>query len=164
MMRAGVALLVLAMSAGAFADQSAQATSGSSAGALSGSSAGAQVGDTTVNLTQHSSTRIPKPAMNSSAAIMLSGCQEGASGTGAQGALAGAIESPTCVALRQAQAHQQLYTFYTERGDSKTAARHMRLMEEYVTAADVSADVTKWPKTVGSTVMSILPLGLFFLF
>lgn len=164
MMRAGVALLVLALSAGAYADQSAQATSGSSAGALSGSSAGAQVGDTTVNLNQHSLTHIPKPAMNSSAAIMLSGCQEGASGTGAQGALAGAIESPTCVALRQAQAHQQLYTFYKERGDSKTAARHMRLMEEYVTAADVSADVTKWPKTIGSTVMSLLPIGLFFLF
>jgi hypothetical protein len=164
MMRAGVALLVLALSAGAYADQSAQATSGSSAGALSGSSAGAQVGDTSVHLNQYSATHIPKPAMNSSAAIMLSGCQEGASGTGAQGALAGAIESPTCVALRQAQAHQQLYTFYKERGDSKTAARHMRLMEEYVTAADVSADVTKWPKTVGSTVMSLLPIGLFFLF
>lgn len=164
MIRVGVALLVLAMSAGAYADQTAQASSGSSAGAMSGSSAGAQVGDTSVYLNQHSTTHIPKPAMNSSAAIMLSGCQEGASGTGAQGALAGAIESPTCVALRQAQAHQQLYTFYVQRGDMKTAARHMRLMEEYVTAADVSADVTKWPKTVGSTVMSLLPIGLFFLF
>lgn len=115
--------------------------------------------DTDVNVI----TDNPKPAASGAAAVFPQTCQEGASGQSYSGGASSVFESSMCQSLRMAEVHQGYWKMYTEMGDLNQAAMHKQLMDRYVAEASDSADITYWPKTVGSTFLSILPVGLLFL-
>ena len=144
------------------ADAIADAASTSSAGAQSGSAAGAAV-----LIDSHAVTTtiasIPKGAAAPSASLMLNSCQEGVSGSSYGAGVASGFESPTCMSLRSAEVNQKLWLFYESRGDMNQAKMHHSRMESALADAEWAADVTYYPKTVGSVFVSVLPVGLLFL-
>jgi len=94
---------------------------------------------------------------------MTVSCQEGASGQSFSGGAASVMESAMCQSLKLAEVHKGYWTMYGEMGDEARAANHKRLMEKYLEEASDAADFVYYPKVIGSTFLSILPIGLLFL-
>lgn len=156
-----MATLALVLAFPVFADTTA--TAGAGAASNAGAAAGAVSGGSVTTITSSTVANVPDPAAFSPASIILNGCQEGMSGQSTSAGAGIGFESAPCVALRQASEHQKLMLWYEARGDKNSAALHHRHMMHYVSQADQSADVTHYPKVIGSTLTSLLPLGLIFL-
>lgn len=154
--------LMYAMGNAAQAGQTADATSSSQAGAQSGSAAGAAVLIDSHAVTTNTAN-IPKAPVFSPASLMLNSCQEGATGQSFSGGAASGFESPTCTALRSADANQKLWLLYEARGDMAQAKMHHDRMEAAMADADEAQNLLHYPKTVGSAFVSVLPVGLLFL-
>jgi hypothetical protein len=164
MIRALAASLLLVLSAGAMADQSAGANAGASAGSQSeaGASAGARSGDTHVLIDQGGNSTVTKnnfPA-SSPASVFVGNCQTGGAGQDRTGGVSTVFDSSQCQALRQATAEQQLYEFYRAKGDKGMAALHLKRMEVYMAQAADAVDMSRPTKTVGGWLLDLLPIGI----
>lgn len=156
----------IAFAAAVFCSQ-ARADSTSNAGAVAGSASGAQAATgpatSTVVIDQSvagsNNQNYPKGAVWGAAPLMLSGCQEGASGQGYSAGATAAFESAVCQSLRMAETYQKIAIFYMEQGDTEKAAQYLGLMNEAIADAGDSADFTYYSKTAGSTAAGILPVG-----
>ena len=65
-----------------------------------------------------------------------------------------------CQSLKMGEVHERYWKMYTEMGDVNQAEMHKQLMMKYIAEAGDAADVTYYPKIIGSTFLSILPVGL----
>lgn len=135
----------------------------SSANGGSGGSSASNIGISTGGVVVNQSTDMPKDAAHSAAHIYAQSCQEGASGQSYSGGAASVMESAMCQSLKMAQVHQGYWKMYSDMGDTNQADMHKQLMDKYIAEASDSADITYWPKTVGSVFLSLLPIGLLFL-
>lgn len=155
------------------ADSRATSVSGSNSAATGGVGVGVGTGGSAsvtagsdVDLTTGGVTVVTEsgdyPAAGA-AGIMTVSCQEGASGQSFSGGAASVMESAMCQSLKMAEVHKGYWQMYGEMGDEARAANHKRLMDKYLKEASDAADFVYYPKVIGSTFLSILPIGLLFL-
>ena len=127
---------------------------GGNAKAVSGgSTSGAEVTTTVV-------TNSARNAGSSAASVYGVQCQEGSSGQTFSGGASTITESAMCQSLKMGEVHERYWKMYTEMGDVNQAEMHKQLMMKYIAEAGDAADVTYYPKIIGSTFLSILPVGL----
>jgi len=99
-------------------------------------------------------------AASSAASVVVGNCQTGGSGQTQEGGLSTVFDSAQCQALRQATAEQQLYEFYTAKGDVEMADLHLKRMEDYMTKAADAVDNSTGTKTVGGWFLDLIPVGV----
>lgn len=139
------------------ADTIAQA--GSSSGAQAGSQSGSES-----SLTLNSVNVVPRqhyPA-SQAASLLLQTCQDGASASSVSRGMSFGTDSAQCAAIRQAAVHLELYEKYKAVGMKAEATRQWNLASAYIDKADMSADVGHYPKIIGGTITSLLPVALLF--
>ncbi len=98
----------------------------------------------------------------SAANVMVTSCQDGASGSGLQGGVSAAFDSAQCVALRQAFVHLELHDRYVAMGNDQEALKHLDLFNKYMEQADRAANVSHPTKLIGGSIVSLLPVALLF--
>ena len=122
-----------------------------------GSTSGAQA-DSTITTTVV--TNSARNAGSSAASVYGVQCQEGGSGQTFSGGASTITESAMCQSLKMGEVHERYWKMYAEMGDVNQAEMHKQLMMKYIAEAGDAADVTYYPKIIGSTFLSILPVGL----
>lgn len=142
-----------------WAQADAIAGAGSSSGAQAGSSSGAQAG---VTLNSNSVQRGTDFPASSPAAIMIQSCMEAASATSMSRALSFGTDSAQCAAIRQAAVHMELHDRYAAMGMKDSAVREWDKAMKFVITADEAANVGHYPKVIGGTVTSLLPVAVLF--
>lgn len=131
---------------------------GGNAKAVSGGSTSGAQADSTI--TTSVVTNSARNAGSSAAAVYGVQCQEGGSGQTFSGGASTITESAMCQSLKMGEVHERYWKMYAEMGDVNQAEMHKQLMMKYIAEAGDAADVTYYPKVIGSTFLSLLPVGL----